>query len=352
MTLNLNSFLETIDSVSPASARFTVDTAHASLPLQLLNPTISDMQDALTTILGGTDVDVRDGRLARILPIAHPMFPWLTAASIDSIRGVGASVKTASASKLEVSPLPYVALYPQYEFTVGFTQQPYALLQDASITLQNGQTWYSPDGTANPNTVYAQEWLRFTDYELMAHPENITAQFGQMLFRTQSGAAPGNGVQFAGQPKIFLNSQTLRIRWFQVPWRYVESDNSWIRSQIGTINQFDFWRWKAGELLYLNYEPKRYTPPVPQLETLDNIVTTRKLCDITFTFLYTKRTVLDAPTTPLANPSFIPAGWNALPWLQNRSGFFYASTDNAAAASQYPTYNSFPMQLLFTDPDV
>lgn len=352
MVLNLNSFAGSIDSVSPESAAFSMDSARVVMPLQLVNPTTSDMQDALTTILGSTDTDVRDGRLARILPIAHPLYPWLYASSIQSIRGIGAAVKTPSASKLEAQPLPFYSLYPLVEFNVEFTQRPYALLADSSITLQNGQTWYSFDGSANTAAKYAQEWLRYCWYDLSPHPENITAQFGQMLLRTQSGAAPGNGVQFAGQPRIFLNTQVLKVHWLQVPFRFIESSNSWITQYIGTVNQYDFWKWKAGELLYINYEYKMYPPPVPQLETLDNIVTTRKLCDITFTFLRTKRNGNDVPNTPLANQNFVPAGHNLVPWLQNRTGFYYASTDNAAAASQYPTYPSFPHQLLFTDCDI
>lgn len=354
MALNSLSFLESIDSVSPSSAGFALDTARAVMPVQLLNPTTNDLQDAITTILGWTDTEksiAGDGRLKRTLPLAHPTYPWMFASSIESIRGVGAPVKELASSALEAPPFPFYALYPQYEFMVTFTPRPYAVLKDSSISLQKNQTWYEVDGTAQNNVNYAPEWLRYCWYDLDAHPDNITCQFGQMLFRTQSGGSPGNGVQFAGQPRIYINTQQLKVYWKQVPFRYIESDNSWIRARIGTINQSDFWRFKAGELLYINYDYRLYTSPVPQLETIDNIVTTTKLCDITLTFLRTKRTGVDVPNTPLANQNFVPAGWNLLPWLQNRQGFFYASTDNAAAASQYPTYPSFPHQLLFSDPD-
>lgn len=352
MALNSLSFLESIDSTSPSSAGFSLDTARAVTPMQLLNPTTNDLQDAITTILGTTFVDKTDGRLNRQLPLAHPTFPWLFASSIESIRGVGAPTKELASSALEAPPFPFYALYPQYEFMVTFTPRNYAVLKDASITLQNGQKWYSFDGTENANAFYAQEWNRFCWYDLSPHPENITAQFGQMLFRTQSGSAPGNGVQFVGQPRIFINTQSVKIYWKQVPFRYIDSSNSWIRKYIGTINQYDFWKWQAGELLYINYDYRMYTPPVPELETLNNVVTTQKLCDITFNFLQTTRTAKDTPTTPLANKNFVPGGHNLVPWLQDRTGFFYASTDNATAASQYPTYMSFPHQLLFTDPDI
>lgn len=352
MALNSLSFLESIDSIGPSSAGFSADVARAVMPMQLLNPTTNDLQDSITTILGTTFVDKTDGRLQRQLPLAHPTFPWLFASSIESIRGMGAPTKELASSALEAPPFPFYALYPQYEFTVTFTPRNYPVLKDASVDLTGGQTWYNFDGTSNTNKVYASEWNRFAWYELSPRPDNITAQFGQMLFRTQSGSAPGNGVQFAGQPRIFINTQALTIHWVGVPFRYIDSSNSWIRSKIGTINQYDFWKWNQGELLYINYDYRLYTPPVPQLETINGVVTTQKLCDITFHFLQTTRTGNDVPATPLANRNFIPAGHNLLPWLQNRTGFYYASTDNASAASQYPTYMSFPHQLLFTDPDL
>lgn len=352
MALNSLSFLESIDSVGPSSAGFGTDVARAVMPMQLVNPTTEDLQNAITTILGTTLVDTSDGRVTRQLPLAHPTFPWLFASSIESIRGMGAPTKELASSALEAPPFPFYALYPQYEFVVTFTPRNYAVLKDSSISLSKNNTWYDFSGSALSYKTFAPEWLRYCWYDLAPHPENITAQFGQMLFRTQSGSAPGNGVQFAGQPRIFINTQTLKVYWKGVPFRWIESDNSHITQFIGTINQTDFWKWKAGELLYINYDYRLYTPPVPELETLNNIVTTQKLCDITFTFLRTKRTVNDAPATPLANRNFIPAGHNALPWLQNRTGFYYASTDNATAASQYPTYPSYPHELLFTDPDI
>ena len=142
------------------------------------------------------------------------------------------------------------------------------------------------------------------------------------------------------------------MTWIGIPWRYVTSSKSWITSLLCRINQNDWWLWKKGQLLYLNYDIHKYTAAVPSLETIDEIVTTQKLCNVTFTFLLAMRPPRDAPTMPLANQNWVSAGHNLMPWYQDRTGFFYISADSTVAAQQYPPWNSAPYELLFTDPDI
>jgi hypothetical protein len=243
------------------------------------------------------------------------------------------------------------------------------VLADKSISLKKGQTWYDTDGSSKTNT-FAQEWNRFTDYEPHPQNDNITAQFGTLVFQTATNAVPGganagSSVIAPGMPRIFLPNQLVQFTWYQVPYRYISSAKSYIRTLMGRVNQNDWYDWKSGELLYLNYKPHRYTPPV-QKESLwiPGAFSTEKWCNIEFTFLSTSRVGSNLPTGDLpskptlqtANHNWVAAGHNLLPWFGNdttgKKGFYYAVNPTDTAGNKSPTWPSFPFELLFTDPDI
>lgn len=357
-------YLEDVDDVSPGSAGCSVESAHASIPYLLSAPSANDLQTAITEILGTVDTSTGDGRLKRTLPMAHPVFPYWYASSIGNIKGYGNPTKTNAQPKLECASVAQFALYKQYKLDVEFTPRPYAVLADKSISLKKSQTWYDTDGTTKTNT-FVGEWNRFTDFEPHPQNDNITAQQGTMIFHTASntspgGATPSASVQFSGMPRLFLPNQLIQFTWYQVPYRYISSSKSWIATMMGKVNQNDWYQWDAGELLYLNYKPKRYTPPV-QAENLwiPGAFSTEKLCNIEFTFLGTSRTGSDVPVGDLAakpalqtaNHNWVAAGHNLLPWLKTRK-FYYADFPDSTAANRVPTWLSFPFELLFTDPDL
>ena len=114
----------------------------------------------------------------------------------------------------------------------------------------------------------------------------------------------------------------------------------------------------TGSLLFTGLSTRPYTPPVPTLDLFEGVYSAEKLCDVEFNFEYTNRSNGGATPT-ISNPNWIAAGHNLLPWLYDRK-FYYATatpfirppatdTDPSVWA---PTYESFPFQLLFTDPDV
>lgn len=358
MTISFASYLEKTDSISPASFGFSIHGGKATLPLYVQSPTLDDLQEAITQILGGLEsTDPGDGRLQRILPMAHPMFPWLYASNISSCRGIGVPIKTTAAAELETPPLPFFALYPEYELTVDFTPRPYAVLADLTVPVKKNQYWYNAAGAQQLST-FAQEWTRFTDYQVHPQPETITAQQGTMQFATQSGGAP-NTYPLDALIRKTIPNQLIKMKWYQVPYRYVESANSYLDSLAGSINQNAWYGWPAGSLLYLNFLPHRYTPPVQALDLwLPGQYSTEKWCDIEFSFIQTNRTGTDLPQGTVvpgrpdmqnANPNWLAAGHNLLPWLTTLS-YYYATSP--IAGSPAPTWPSSPFELLFTDPDV
>lgn len=228
--------------------------------------------------------------------------------------------------------------------------RPYAVLPDDKITAGE-LTW--PDEGGSGDTVtsyYASEWERYTDVEYNGMVEQIQGQQGQMILRRGDASAP-NGYTFPGMPTMRVARAVVLVRWYQVPYRYVDSTNSFIQKYQGKINQ-NVWRGNpVGSLLYDSYRCKRYTPPFPNAEALESgglAFTADKMCDIEFTFLKVMRTTPSAPTP--SNTNWKAAGHNLLPWFGDRK-FYYAVAQNASTSLQVPPYLSFPFELLFSDPD-
>jgi hypothetical protein len=357
---------ELAESVSPSSAGFSVYDARSTRPTWLTNPQDPTyVQKILPLLLGETNLTVQPtARMNRTPPAADPVWPWLFASSISNFKGAGQYVNMLSNAALEAPTLPRFAFYQSrnpggngvreggYFVDVEFTPRPYAVIGDNFI--QPTVSSYFDDAGAGHAFAYAPEWLRYTDYDFIPQDNFITARQGQMVFRDGSAA---NGTPFDGMPRMYLPDQVLRFRWFQVPYRYITSPNSYIERFRGRINQFPWYNWPRGSLLYKNYDAKRYTPPVPKRVQFGPgfIYSTEKLVDIEFYFLLTRRTAASTPTIP-ANSSWVTAGHNLLPWFYDR-GYHYATVQGAKIAgipqpgTWIPSYLSCPFELLFTDPD-
>ncbi len=196
----------------------------------------------------------------------------------------------------------------------------------------------------------------------MPAPETAFAQQGQLKFFTSGSSAP-SGFTFSGFPRIVIPKATVTLTWFEVPFDYILSANSTLVEFVGRINQLDWFGWDAGTLLYVGSKVlRRYTPPFPDRTTSAGggaTFSTSKLMDIALTFEETVRETPSAPThgagntnTTVANRSYVIAGHNLQPWFGSANtakGFYYAGQ---VGDVKTPVFDSAPMQLLFTDPDV
>ncbi len=358
-------FLEDVDSVSPNSAGSSWKAGRALSRYQLDGPGVSELAVAVTQILGDTSASDGSFGLKRVLPLCHPAFQWMYASAIIEIRGVGqptyADTPNANVG-LEVKPISNkFALYPKYYFTVEFTPRPYVLLKDSKIGTV-ARTWFNEDGNAT-HYGYAEEWKRYTDWEPQAQADSVTATQGEMIFRGTQAAV--KDYRYPGMPRMFLNNQLIKFTWYQVPFSFVASRNSFIKKYRGRINQHDWFNWEAGELLYLNYSIVRYTPPVQALTNFPNpfdpdgepgavMFSTAKFVDIEFQFLETVRTT-DDDYTP-TNGNWLVAGHNLLPIAKDRKNFHYATSYDFNAPNDQtkwvPSWLSAPIpEILFANPD-
>lgn len=373
MAPQLTYYAENADSISVGPAGFTLQSGKSSALLYLLGSnyqtgfvSIGDITPAVTQILGGLNTSSSNGKINRTLPLAHPLYPWLYASGV-TVKGFGQGYKQPNQQQLEAPPLPNFTAYPNYEFNVEFTPRPYVVAQDATVPIINVSFYDKNNATAGSPASgnIAAEWVRYTNWWYDRKFESITARQGFMKFRlANSGSA--NNVPYSDMPKLFLPDSILHIIWHQVPYRYVYSSNSYIDGLIGYINQNKFTTWQPGELLYIGYVAKPYTPPVQELDSINTgttgfIYSAEKWVDVEFLFMRTKRKIgasgelFNNPANgTVGKPYWIQAGWNLLPWLGDRL-YHYATGEGASPDTDKtqwaPLFNSAEFALLFTDPD-
>ncbi len=354
-------FLEEVENLSPSTSGFDLQSGHSFGTYLLEVEDAEDLQNAVTEVLGTTQIapgtGALSGQLQRQPPIAHPVYPFHYAEVITNFRGVGQFTKTLGASEdlgaASVPGMEFFALYDQYWITVKYTPRPYPVLPDSEITVDQTGSWINDSGA--PETYnFANEWIRYTDFDIVPSFEAITAQQGRMAF--SSASSPPNDIVFSAMPKMYLPNSILKFRWYQIPFRYITSPNSYItgvtegRSWLGRINQNEWNGYDVGSLLYLGYSYKKYTPPIQSIDYSTGQPSWEKLCDIEFTFLLTSRNPIGAgPSMPPTNGNYLVAGHNLQPWIAGDRKYYYAQT---ATSSPVPAWLSFPMELLFFDPDV
>lgn len=396
MTITIDSFLESLDSVSPNAGMFSPVAGHAPWTFIINAPTAADLFGFLTGVFGTTNTAIATfpGNLNRVLPIVHPMVPTFYAYTIQSLRGIGTpTVSDPNLPGFSTGPqIPQFLLYPQYEIVIDFAPLRYTALPDAVIAGQASTAdWYPPvqPPGSNPNLgppalvtgrptenpqpyFYVPEWDRFTWFTQTGSDEFVTAKQGAMEWIGAGGTQLARG-QIQTLPRVFLQNQHLKFWWYQVPLRYLTSTKSYIKKAIGRINQYPFYIWEAGQLLYENYTPHPFTPPITQFANTDPtfpaIVQVAQLVDIEFDFLLTTRYLAPGETLPTAPPVPIQDNWvmahhNLLPFWMDRQ-FHYAGTslgqlknNGAGTPAWYQNYGagtpfwlSFPFELLFVDPD-
>ena len=363
---------------TPIASTFSMESSEATLS-GTVDSSVIDNTNGIVEVLGSS-IAGGDGRINRLMPLAHPEYPWLFAESLQ-IEGIGFKEKAiTSAPSFDVKPMKNYAKYKLYKYTIRFTTRPYSVLPDTKIKVNKytvGDPWYIADtGVAVPTAGgfvaeppgdrHAEEWLRYTDYEENCASDYITAQQGQFRFSRADGNAP-DVLAVPGQIKMLQRKTTIKYRWSQVPYSYISSEYSWINQAQGSVNQFNWCKWNAGTLLFLGYTYKRYAPAHPYIiqnpEANTLGLSMDKLADIEFVFLHFD------PGTPVAgtgpdsgfnndNKSFIAAGHNLMPYgAMNRNRGWYYSTGGSFSPSYppgdyAPLYPSFPFQLIFTDPDI
>jgi hypothetical protein len=338
----------------------------------------TDLANIWTKVLGDVDLNNQmpgDGRIKRINPMSHPMFPYWYATSIKSLIGVGEwkfnpSLLLPRGGSSRARQFPNFALYKRYRAVVEFAPSPFAILEDSYIRMNSAQ-WCHPDGSFVLYK-YATERLRNTWYTMKNQFTPVTLPLGNFVFDDTDPNIAGK--PFLASIKKFVPNSIMSFYWSRVPFRYVASPYSYLRKFVGMINQGTFAPGgfvggvlDPGQLLYLGYQPTMYNPPVPKSAPwAPGTFSTEKLCDLELEFYLTNRYCSTVPglannsSQLTANENWIASGHNLQPsHLDNY--FHYVAIGNPVdvpgiskavpAAKRFPAWQSFPIELLFTDPD-
>jgi hypothetical protein len=309
-----------------------------------------------------------DGRLVRTMPAADPVYPFLFAESIDSIKGQGTYTKEPAQSVVKVPPLPYYARYGNYDVQVSFTMKPYSVMPDDSITVTDA-VWF-PAGTANGDSTnaeqqyrYPNEWRRFTTQIPLKPTGDYLTQTGgtlagTMAFDDSAGAAAKKTCAF--MPSVKVPNFNVTIVWRAVPLRYITSKNSYIANKgwQNRVNQNAVQlpfngpndQCEPGTLLYVDFDYTEYTPPTGfNYNLYNNGTQAEKLVDIALHFIWTTRKKCATDATPaITNNNYVAAGHNLLAW---HGDFNWHYAILPGSPDKRPVYLSAPLELLQCDPD-
>lgn len=346
---NINRCPERIGARSTSTAGFSLmEGGRASMRF------IADeiiMEYAANDLLGSA-VPLKAG-IKRVLPAAHPQYPWLFCDRISSIEGLKFQAKVESSDfldvQLEADAIANYARYQKYEILAEFTSRPYAVLADNGIN-QNVRFLYVDDDNNAVAKNYSEEYKRFCEVIYKPNAEYLTAVAGQFLWKMNAnpaGLVLQNQPVASGQIRQIVKSAIIEYKWFCVPYSFIQSTNSFISAGLGRVNQIEFDKYPAGSLLFsaVNVD-KVYTPSFPEFVNFAGraIVSQQKLCDLTLTFIYRNQ----AP-----NQSYIPVNLSHIAYGHNLvlNGqdyrWYYVENSN----SGLPLYPSYPFELLFSNPD-
>lgn len=347
---------EIFNSESPSRSSFQTDGGAATISYVIDRDKLGE---SIRNILGWVrKAGDGTGKIIRGLPAAHPFYDWMYATKISDIQGIspdGRFISNQFQRQEQLFMRDFVS-YAKYKMSIEFQPRPYLIATDATIFgQQEAKDWYYNLGNFTVKFLDSKEYLRFTDIDVNFKTEILSSPQGQFKFVANVGQAPHNtpiSNQNGGGVNIIVGKREVKITWFFVPYEVVFGEN--IASGIGKVNQYDFYGYPAGSLLFEGVEVKKYPPPYPNIlpNPLANGPSTEKVCDITFVFSCLQQTGNELGSgIPAINPVGrykIPYGHNLLPWPGDLK-WYYAETSAPAGAawSPRPVYGSYPMERLF-----
>ncbi len=337
------------------------------------HPTYEDLLQTPLTILGYTSTEAEDGRIFRELPFRHPLYGRLFAYKLSCT----SMTEDLHQPQIDVNVNPDTpssgpfALHRNYLYKVQYHIPSFPILPNRSIKTST-LTWYDVDGSKQITPNVANEWLRYTDAVITDREDIITATVGlNSKFRTGTSAPPFN-TEFTSQTSMRIPNRMLKVWFFDAPYRYWTSPNSFMRRLNGRINQFPIFDYDAGELLYQGATYTRYDKNLDIPDADNDVLPTQdrlnfnKLATFVFTFIVAEGRVgsnlpvaggLLPSNRPPTNLNYIyKTGHNLQPWLFDKK-YYYVSQDiidpiTKEVIDSPPSFYSAPMEFLFCDPDV
>lgn len=228
-------------------AQFSVENAQASLTYFLeaddddpIPPTVAEVIAKIKELTGWTDTAVSpNGGLVRYLPQAHPIFQNLVAANVhvEPVRDEPKFTVLAPdpTEAREAEPVGPALAWGSWKFDVTFMPRPYPMISDARME-HTTDDWVDEDNNLQP-IQYLPEWYRFCVFQTAPREEFVRGKLGDNArFVTGSGDRPNN-VPYPAITTLPLPDDVLTVAFHNVPARWIESPNSYLRRFRNKINQ-------------------------------------------------------------------------------------------------------------------
>ena len=346
-----------------STAGFMLEGTKTRRAWQITPASPSDLTNSLTDVLGAVDYNPSGtGKLTRTLPLADPFFPWAFASAIPALEGYGRATQVQADPALEAPPFPSVAYWDRYRIAVESMSRPFPVSPDSRINSISDGKWFpeTGGGTTPVTFTYATEQMRYCTWDMQPEADYVTQQKGQMVF---SSSDVFNNASLNAMPRGWLQTQRLVVTWYQVPLRLVTSANSFLVRFLGRVNQNPVvlpygLTCSPGQMLYLNFGIKPYTPPVQNVVALGtgyNVVSTEKFVNIEMHFLYTNRSNISPPASAPTNKNFVyQGGHNCLVGPDFQPRYAITTSNPPVYVPPYPNqpaWLSGPLEVLWTDPD-
>ena len=339
---------ETTGRTSPSKASFSMGGGSASMDFVIPR---SGMGRLIQQILGSSEITAQ-GSLKRELPAAHPYYDWLYATRISNIEGLTLDGLAVADQYQRIIQTHFkdLAIYENYKVTVEFEPRPYILIPDDILKASweaNVPNYYN---IANDFTTFLDcaEYRRFVEISLEPSGEFLTTAVNSFIYKNGDAAPTWINSTNGSGVNVLICKPTLKLTWYFVPYLMVFSRN--IQNALGKVNQYPFYGYPAGSLLFKGVEINKYSPPYQTLAQGPGTgPEMTRMCDITFVFELFAQSVNDIATEEPLNPStnfkkFY--GHNLVIWAQNMK-YYTAEISPERRGAGRPIYASYRMEQLF-----
>ncbi len=350
-------------SRSPASFGFSMEGGKVAGPWWLQDgSTLGDSVQAIIGDVAPAGAGPRAGALTRSLPLRHPAPDFGKILHVDAITGAnGIGTGTAAPSDGVGNVPEFYTDWESYEANLSFKPFPYQVeIADNDIIIVSPLIWTDADG-ATIKSVATTEYTRWVEWIKEPANEFLVAEQGAMYVVDSSNPidkwVKGNvhGSEFVGKPRIPVMGSKLSLIWHNVPASYVWSSKCVFDKYLWRVNDAVFGPYKTGEMLFMNVTWKTYLPwrpsAVPGVNG-DLPGGVEMLADIKFEFLIRQNIVVLGPDT--SGNRIYKSPHNAAPHFLDRKWRSLITADPTTpndTSKWRPPFDSFPIEILFTDPN-
>jgi hypothetical protein len=244
-----------------------------------------DLYQAIVDLLGSNLFNPGTGFLDRVPPMTHPIFEWLYASRIVSVKEF---VPTQQPNTSGLTPWPQaisgvVTTVPQFLIVSVLFQQPkYRVLSDADLDALYGFVTITPPANLPPPGNqpfqsraeygrYLEGWPRpCTEFvQLEAHSMQwLETGSGQGSDGSQGQPGPLLPSDFSSEWLQLLAKSDFALLWKKVPRIGLFSNSGQghpinLDAALQTVNQFPIFGYPAGTLKFEGYDPRPLESPLP-----------------------------------------------------------------------------------------